>query len=299
MTWHRRRFAFLAAFLIIAPATAAEPASPAPAKVSFYKDIRPIFQQHCQGCHQPAKAQGGYVITQYGELLKPGNTGKEPVVKGKPEASYLVQQITLQQGKVAMPKEKDPLINVQIDKIKQWIAEGAENDTPASAHQEVYSEDNPPAYDLPAVITALDFSPDGKLLAVGDSSGAVVFWDPATGKRVGQPLVGHNGGVDSVAFDPSGRTLATASDDGKIRLWDVATRKLIGAPLPGSTTSGSVTFFPDGKHVLGVFNSGTGVVWNVDPATWNAKACNVAGRNLTEAEWRDFLGGRRYREVCP
>ena len=91
----------------------------------------------------------------------------------------------------------------------------------------------------------------------------------------------------------------TASEDGKLRLWDVVTRKLIGAPLPGSTTSGSVSFFPDGKHVLGVFSSGTGILWNVDPAAWKAKACSVARRNLTHAEWTEFLGGRSYRNVCP
>ena len=28
-------------------------ASPAESGVSYYKDIRPIFQSHCQGCHQP------------------------------------------------------------------------------------------------------------------------------------------------------------------------------------------------------------------------------------------------------
>ena len=30
-------------------------AAPA-AKVSYDKQVRPIFQAHCQGCHQPAKA---------------------------------------------------------------------------------------------------------------------------------------------------------------------------------------------------------------------------------------------------
>jgi len=70
MTWLRRCFGLFAALLAIAPAGAADPASPAPGKVSFYKDIRPIFQLHCQGCHQPAKPQGDYVITQYAELFK-------------------------------------------------------------------------------------------------------------------------------------------------------------------------------------------------------------------------------------
>jgi WD40 repeat protein/DNA-binding SARP family transcriptional activator len=145
---------------------------------------------------------------------------------------------------------------------------------------------------------AVRFSPDGNLVAVGDSSGAVVTWDPATGTRVGQPLVGHNGALYSIGFDRSGGTLVTSADDGKLRLWDVATRKVIGAPLPGSTTGGSAHFFPDGKHVLGVFGSGAGIVWNVDPAAWKAKACGVARRNLTRAEWTAFLGGRSYRNVC-
>ena len=34
-----------------------------PAEVSYYKDVRPVFVTNCQGCHQPAKAMGGYVVT--------------------------------------------------------------------------------------------------------------------------------------------------------------------------------------------------------------------------------------------
>ena len=34
-------------------------------KVSYDKQIRPIIQSHCQGCHQPAKAGGGYVMTSF------------------------------------------------------------------------------------------------------------------------------------------------------------------------------------------------------------------------------------------
>ena len=153
--------------------------------------------------------------------------------------------------------------------------------------------------DLPGAVAAfaVRFSPNGKLVAVGDSSGAVVLWDVSSGRRVGEPLVGHGGGVSSVDFDPHGR-LVTSSDDGKLRLWDVATRKLIGAPLPGSNTGGSVNFFPDGRHVLGVFRSGSGVVWNVDPAAWKTQACRVAHRNLTRSEWHDFLPQRGYRAVC-
>jgi WD40 repeat protein/DNA-binding SARP family transcriptional activator len=156
---------------------------------------------------------------------------------------------------------------------------------------------------------AVRFSPkDGKLVAVGDRLGRVKFWrlDPThrfqgawAPRQVGPELTGHNRGVDSLDFQPDGSTLVTVSGDGRLRLWDVATRKLIGAPLPAANTGGSVHFFPDGKNVLGVFGSGTGIVWSVDPAAWAAKACSIAHRNLTPSEWTTFLGHRRYRNVCP
>ena len=41
---------------------------------------------------------------------------------------------------------------------------------------------------------AVRFSPTGKLLAVGDRSGAVVLWDPVSERRAGEPIVGHGGG---------------------------------------------------------------------------------------------------------
>ena len=59
-------------------------------KVSYYKDVRPIFAQHCNGCHQPAKPLGGYLTTSHADLFKVGERSKAGVVKGKPEASYLV-----------------------------------------------------------------------------------------------------------------------------------------------------------------------------------------------------------------
>ena len=77
-------------------------------KISFYKDIRPIFQEHCNGCHQPAKMKGEYLMTEFASLLKGGESGEVAVVPGKPEISYLVDQIkTDQDGFSEMPKGKE------------------------------------------------------------------------------------------------------------------------------------------------------------------------------------------------
>src|SRR5690349_3660082 len=43
-------------------------------KVSYYGQIRPIPQANCQGCHQPAKSKGGYVMTDFKRLLAGGDT---------------------------------------------------------------------------------------------------------------------------------------------------------------------------------------------------------------------------------
>ncbi|MGL4461737.1 MAG: hypothetical protein ACRC1K_06245, partial [Planctomycetia bacterium] len=36
--------------------------------VSYFKQIRPIFQRNCEGCHQPAKSEGGYVMSTHADL---------------------------------------------------------------------------------------------------------------------------------------------------------------------------------------------------------------------------------------
>ena len=37
----------------------------------------------------------------------------------------------------------------------------------------------------------------------------------------------------------------------------------------------------------------------MDVRTWERFACQVAGRNLTRAEWHDLLPNRPYETVCP
>jgi WD40 repeat protein len=148
-------------------------------------------------------------------------------------------------------------------------------------------------------ILTIRFAPDGKTIATGDLSGNVDFWDPASGTRIGRVLGGQNGLVISVSYSPTGNELMTTSSDGKIRLWDLASGKLIGSPLPGADVQGWGTYYPNSNHVIAVFADGTGVIWNVDPASWEAHACQVAHRNLTRAEWRDFLPERPYAHPCP
>jgi WD40 repeat protein len=73
-----------------------------------------------------------------------------------------------------------------------------------------------------AWVTAVAFSPDGKLLASASNDCTVKLWDPATGVAL-QTFKGHSGGVKAVAFSRDGKLLASASFDLTVRLWDATT----------------------------------------------------------------------------
>ena len=67
-------------------------------------------------------------------------------------------------------------------------------------------------------VLSLAFSPDGRVLAAGTSSGQVEFIDLGTGERIGEPVSGQRDWVNSVAFAPDGSTLVAGSEDGSIAL---------------------------------------------------------------------------------
>jgi mono/diheme cytochrome c family protein len=221
------------------------------AQISYYREVRKIFQQHCQGCHQPAKAMGGFVMTTHGALSGKGESGEPAVVPGKPEKSLIFTQITPHEGKApAMPKGKDPLLQHDVDLIKKWIAQGARDDTPASA-RDVVDAEHPPAYVLPPVITALDYSPDSKLLAV--SGNHEVLLHKADGSALVARLVGLSERVQSIAFSPDGKLLAATGGDpgrfGEVQVWDVPHRKLkLSIPVTFDTVYG-VSWSPDGSKI--------------------------------------------------
>ena len=53
------------------------------------------------------------------------------------------------------------------------------------------------------------------------------------------------------------------------------------------------------EQLVVVHDDGTGNLWPTSIAAWERHACAVAGRNLTRAEWRQYVGGTTYRVTCP
>src|SRR6476646_905457 len=78
------------------PAASPKPGAPAekPKAVSYHAAILPILQANCQGCHQPAKASGKLDLTVFKNMLVGGESDSPAIVPGKPDDSYLLEQIT-------------------------------------------------------------------------------------------------------------------------------------------------------------------------------------------------------------
>src|SRR5262245_18573244 len=208
--------------------------------VSYYRDIRPILQANCQGCHQPAKSKGGYVMTDFKKLLAGGDTEGAAVVPMHPEQSSILKMITPQDGEVRMPKGKPPLLETEVAQIKAWIQAGAQDDTPADAKRH-YDSEHPPVYSRPPVITSLDFSLDGKLLAVAGFHEVLLY--QSSSATLTARLVGLSERVQSLRFSPDGQWLAVAGGDparmGEVQVWDVAKRKLaVSVPVSYDTLYG-------------------------------------------------------------
>jgi WD40 repeat protein len=87
----------------------------------------------------------------------------------------------------------------------------------------------------PTQVSAVAFSPDGKLLAAAGHNGTVWLWDTSNWDEVGRWQGPAGTGYGSILFLPGGQggeagrpgdLLATGSRSGRIDLWDVTTRTL-------------------------------------------------------------------------
>jgi WD40 repeat protein/tRNA A-37 threonylcarbamoyl transferase component Bud32 len=71
--------------------------------------------------------------------------------------------------------------------------------------------------------TSLAFSPDGRMLAAGNQSGAIELWDVPALRRA-RTFHGHTAAVRSLGFSPDGRRLVSGGKDNTVRVWSLTSR---------------------------------------------------------------------------
>ncbi len=141
------------------------------------------------------------------------------------------------------PKEKNPPYQYQYE-YHEFVAEG---------------------------LVALAFSPDGKLLAVGQGgeggAGKVHFLETETGKVV-RSVAGHKYGVTDLAFTSDGKYLFSAGRDTRFRITrveDGGEVAVIGQERGGQFTDwlASIAFSPDERRLAAADIAGFVQVWDL------------------------------------
>ena len=235
---------FLLGSVLIAPTLTLRGASE---KVSYYLDIKPVIQQYCQGCHQPALRQGNLDLTNYKEFVKGGKNGLAFVV-GQPDSSLVVGMIEGRHQPL-MPLGGPPLEKKVINQFRSWIRAGAGDDTPSQ--NKILSNNAFPTYQLPPVITAMAYSPDGRLLAVSGYREILLHRSDGTGLE--GRLVGVSDRLQSLDFTPDGQILVTAGGIparfGELQFWEIQTRKLKHSVTVCKDTLFGASLSPNGSKV--------------------------------------------------
>jgi mono/diheme cytochrome c family protein len=89
-------------------------------KLSFDKEILPIFQRSCAPCHLGDAAMGKLQLGSPAALIRGGSSGPA-IVSGKSADSLLVKRILGLTEAPRMPMGGDPLSDAQVKTIRAWI----------------------------------------------------------------------------------------------------------------------------------------------------------------------------------
>lgn len=109
-------------------------------------------------------------------------------------------------------------------------------------------------------VLALDYSPDGKQIAVANYDNLILLIDAANGVTL-RTLEGHTNLINHLAYSPDGRTLASASNDRSVQIWDVASGTQLHSFAGHQAEVYIVTFSPDGATLASGDRDGKIIIW--------------------------------------
>jgi WD40 repeat protein len=146
------------------------------------------------------------------------------------------------------------------------------------------------------IATAI-FSPDGANIATAGGSGAVgiLFWDAATGEKVGN----IPGASQCVAFSPIDATLAYARGN-SARLWDMQ-KGQDTLTLQGSSPVRALALSPDGSLIASGDDNGTLRIWDTANGqlkrAWTAHSAGIRSMVLS-SDGKLLLSGSTDGTMC-
>lgn len=120
------RFLFLATILVVSTsfAVAADKLPPpADRKIDFAKDVRPLLEKHCWGCHGAKKQESGLRLDSRDALLRGGDIG-QVIAAGDSERSRLIVLVSGTDSQTVMPPDGPQLKPHEVGILRAWVDQG-------------------------------------------------------------------------------------------------------------------------------------------------------------------------------
>ena len=150
-----------------------------------------------------------------------------------------------------------------------------------------------------ARVMFLQFDTSGtRLLTISENNEnprqQIDVWDWAAGKMSAHLL--HEDEISKIRLSERATILATVSV-GRVQVWNYSTGELL-SQLADAGYVRDVRFSHDGRYLLTGGADGTAALWLWKTEDLQAEACKRLARNLSAAEWQQYLGTTPYRATC-
>ena len=233
--------------------------------VDYIKEVQPILDKYCAGCHNDGDAEGKLSLESFDSLSKGGDGGLALVPKDA-TGSRMIRLMT-GAAKPLMPPEDEPRpTDKEIAVLTRWIDSGAKGPSKATVNPRSLATPKLRPSDTAKPITSVAFSPDGEWSAMARFKTVEV-------RSMSEPnevasLAGHVGKINSVEFSQDGRQIVTASGVtglyGEAKIWDAKSHQLIATINGHRDTLYVAKFSPDAKQLATGSYDKKIIIWDVE-----------------------------------
>ncbi len=233
--------------------------------IDFHRDVAPILQKHCAGCHNASEAEAGFALDSPQGLLAGGESGVA-LTPGASSSSRLWLMVAGDLEPRMPPEDEEALNEEQLTVIKDWIDQGASvssGDVPVK--RVIRTPKIDPREGIHEPITAMALSPDSLVKAVA-RFGKIELRN--SHDSVVRTVKADLGKVNSLEFSRDGSRLLVASGAtgayGIAAVYAVATGELITELVGHRDILYSAVYSPDESLIATAGYDQEIILWNAE-----------------------------------